>query len=225
MLESGIGRAHNIHLASLPNFRLPGDIAASKRYYDPDLIEPAIEVAPDGTIPVPTGPGIGVTVVRERVERAAERHRHRRPGAGSMIGRWTRVVLIALLAWLRPRARAAGHGRAPAPDRRAAAHPIPELENQRVARGPAPYQDMILMLGDEQAHIRRRAALGVGRARLTEAVAPLSTMVASETDPEVRQMAAFALGLIGSPDGAEPLVAALGDAEALVQGARPVRSA
>ena len=74
MLESGIGRAHNIHLASLPNFRLPGDIAASKRYYSPDLIEPAIEVAEDGTIPVPTGPGIGVNVVRDRVEKATERH-------------------------------------------------------------------------------------------------------------------------------------------------------
>jgi len=74
MLESGIGRAHNIHLASLPNFRLPGDIAASKRYYSPDLIEPAIEVSDDGTIPVPTGPGIGVNVVRERVEKATERH-------------------------------------------------------------------------------------------------------------------------------------------------------
>ena len=74
MLESGIGRAHNIHLASLPNFRLAGDIAASKRYYSPDLIEPAIEVSDDGTIPVPTGPGIGVNVVRERVEKATERH-------------------------------------------------------------------------------------------------------------------------------------------------------
>jgi o-succinylbenzoate synthase len=73
MLESGIGRAHNIHLASLPNFRLPGDIAASKRYYVPDLIEPGIDIAADGTIAVPTGPGIGVTVVRERVEKAAER--------------------------------------------------------------------------------------------------------------------------------------------------------
>ena len=74
MLESGIGRAHNVHLASLPNFRLPGDIAASKRYYVPDLIEPAIEVASDGTIGVPTAPGIGVNVVRERVEQATERH-------------------------------------------------------------------------------------------------------------------------------------------------------
>jgi O-succinylbenzoate synthase len=74
MLESGIGRAHNIHLASLPNFRLPGDIAASKRYYEPDLIEPAIEIAEDGTIAVPTGPGIGVKVLRDRVEKATERH-------------------------------------------------------------------------------------------------------------------------------------------------------
>jgi O-succinylbenzoate synthase len=74
MLESGIGRAHNIHLASLPNFTLPGDIAASKRYYVPDLIEPGIEVSPDGTIAVPTGPGIGVTIVEERVADATLRH-------------------------------------------------------------------------------------------------------------------------------------------------------
>jgi O-succinylbenzoate synthase len=74
MLESGIGRAHNIHLASLPNFRLPGDIAASKRYYQPDLIEPAIEVGSDGTIAVPDGPGIGVHIVRDRVNQATLRH-------------------------------------------------------------------------------------------------------------------------------------------------------
>lgn len=67
MLETGIGRAHNIHLASLPNFSLPGDIAASRRYFDPDLIDPPIEVRPDGTIPVPDAPGIGVMVVEERV--------------------------------------------------------------------------------------------------------------------------------------------------------------
>ena len=53
MLESGIGRAANIHLSTLPNFSLPGDIAASKRYFDPDLIEPPIEVAADGTIAGP----------------------------------------------------------------------------------------------------------------------------------------------------------------------------
>ncbi len=74
MLESGIGRAHNIHLASLPNFTLPGDIAASKRYYQPDLIEPAIDISPDGTIAVPTGPGIGVNIVRDRVKQATLRH-------------------------------------------------------------------------------------------------------------------------------------------------------
>jgi o-succinylbenzoate synthase len=74
MLESGIGRAHNIHLASLPNFSLPGDIAASKRYYQPDLIEPAIDIAADGTIAVPQGPGIGVNIVRERIEKATIRH-------------------------------------------------------------------------------------------------------------------------------------------------------
>ena len=73
MLESGIGRAHNIHLSTLANFTLPGDVAASRRYYAPDLIEPPIEVRADGTIDVPAGPGIGVHVVADRVERATER--------------------------------------------------------------------------------------------------------------------------------------------------------
>ena len=73
MLESGIGRAHNLHLSSLPNFTLPGDVAASTRYYEPDVIDPPIEVRPDGTILVPTGPGIGVAVVPERVEAATLR--------------------------------------------------------------------------------------------------------------------------------------------------------
>jgi O-succinylbenzoate synthase len=70
MLESGIGRAANIHLSTLPNFSLPGDVAASKRYFDPDLIEPPIEVAADGTIAVPAAPGLGVTIREDRVERA-----------------------------------------------------------------------------------------------------------------------------------------------------------
>jgi O-succinylbenzoate synthase len=73
MLESGIGRAHNIHLSSLPNFSLPGDVAASARYYAPDLIEPPIEATPNGTIPVPSSPGIGVTIVWPRVDAATER--------------------------------------------------------------------------------------------------------------------------------------------------------
>jgi O-succinylbenzoate synthase len=72
MLESGIGRAHNIHLSTLPNFSLPGDVAASRRYYAPDLIDPEIEVASDGTIAVPTAPGIGVQIVHDRVVAATQ---------------------------------------------------------------------------------------------------------------------------------------------------------
>lgn len=69
MLESGIGRAGNVALASLPNFSLPGDISASKRYYTEDLVEPAFVVERDGTMRVPREPGIGVDVVMDRLER------------------------------------------------------------------------------------------------------------------------------------------------------------
>jgi O-succinylbenzoate synthase len=72
MLESGIGRAHNIHLSTLPNFTLPGDVAASRRYFSPDLIDPEVEVRPDGTIAVPSGPGIGVRLVHDRIASATE---------------------------------------------------------------------------------------------------------------------------------------------------------
>ncbi len=70
MLESGVGRAHNIHLSTLPNFTLPGDVAASRRYYAPDLIDPGIDIRADGTIDVPRGPGIGVNLVHERIAAA-----------------------------------------------------------------------------------------------------------------------------------------------------------
>jgi O-succinylbenzoate synthase len=80
MLESGIGRAHNIHLSTLPNFTLPGDVAASRRYYAPDLIEPEIDVRPDGTIAVPDDPGIGVAIVMDRVDAATEEHLELRAG-------------------------------------------------------------------------------------------------------------------------------------------------
>ena len=73
MLESGLGRAHNIHLSTLANFLLPGDVAASKRYFNPDLIDPPIEVSPRGTIAVPTGPGIGVCPVQDRIDAATTR--------------------------------------------------------------------------------------------------------------------------------------------------------
>jgi O-succinylbenzoate synthase len=62
MDESGIGRAGNVALASLPNFTLPGDISASKRYYKQDIVEPEFIVNPDGTMDVPTKAGIGVEV-------------------------------------------------------------------------------------------------------------------------------------------------------------------
>jgi O-succinylbenzoate synthase len=79
MLESGIGRAANIHLSTLANFTLPGDVAASKRYFDPDLIEPPIEVSADGTIEVPTGSGIGVGVREDRIARATLKSQVARP--------------------------------------------------------------------------------------------------------------------------------------------------
>ncbi len=59
MLEAGIGRAHNIALATLPNFTLPGDVSASKRYWTRDIIQPAVEVTPRGTITVHDQPGFG----------------------------------------------------------------------------------------------------------------------------------------------------------------------
>ena len=65
LLETGIGRAHNVALSTLPNFRLPGDVSASARYYERDLIDPPFELNAGGTITVPAGPGIGVTVDEE----------------------------------------------------------------------------------------------------------------------------------------------------------------
>jgi O-succinylbenzoate synthase len=67
MLESGIGRAHNVALASLEGFTLPGDISASKRYWERDIVRPEFEMH-DGTMAVPTGLGIGVEPDRERIE-------------------------------------------------------------------------------------------------------------------------------------------------------------
>ncbi|MDE3108862.1 MAG: o-succinylbenzoate synthase [Acidobacteriota bacterium] len=68
MLESGIGRAHNIAMSSLANFSLPGDVSASRRYWEEDIIEPEVEVTPRGTIHVPNAPGIGYTPRLNRIE-------------------------------------------------------------------------------------------------------------------------------------------------------------
>lgn len=79
MLESGIGRAHNVHLSTLPNFTLPGDVADSKRYFVEELIEPTVQVRKDGTIAVPQGPGIGYEVQMDRVEKHLVSRRHLKP--------------------------------------------------------------------------------------------------------------------------------------------------
>ncbi len=74
MLESGIGRAHNLALASLGVFALPGDISASRRYYREDIVDPPFELGPRSTLAVPRGPGIGV-VPAERAYRKFLRRR------------------------------------------------------------------------------------------------------------------------------------------------------
>jgi len=73
MLESGIGRAHNIAMATLAGFTLPGDVSASARYWEEDIIEPPVTVAPNGTITAPDKPGIGFEVNRARIEHLTSR--------------------------------------------------------------------------------------------------------------------------------------------------------
>ncbi|HVF45560.1 MAG TPA: o-succinylbenzoate synthase [Pyrinomonadaceae bacterium] len=68
MLESGVGRAHNVAMATLGGFTLPGDVSASSRYWAEDIIDPPVTVTPAGTIKAPDGPGIGFEVKRELVE-------------------------------------------------------------------------------------------------------------------------------------------------------------
>jgi o-succinylbenzoate synthase len=72
MLECGIGRAHNVHLATLAPFTLPADLSASDRYYRDDVIERPFTLGPGSTLEVPTGPGIGVEL-NERALRRARR--------------------------------------------------------------------------------------------------------------------------------------------------------
>ncbi|HEV2764009.1 MAG TPA: o-succinylbenzoate synthase [Pyrinomonadaceae bacterium] len=68
MLESGVGRAHNIAMSTLEGFTLPGDVSASSRYWEEDIIEPPVTVTPRGTIPAPQGPGLGFEIKSARVE-------------------------------------------------------------------------------------------------------------------------------------------------------------
>lgn len=73
MLESGIGRAHNIAISTLAGYTMPGDVSAAKRYWHQDIVEPAIEVSAEGTITAPDAPGIGFEVKRDRIEKATPR--------------------------------------------------------------------------------------------------------------------------------------------------------
>jgi len=80
MLESGVGRAHNIALSTLPNFRLPGDVSASKRYWKEDIIEPEVEVTPQGTILIRDVPGTGYRVREDLIEKLTVRKETIRAG-------------------------------------------------------------------------------------------------------------------------------------------------
>jgi O-succinylbenzoate synthase len=73
MLETGVGRAANVALASLPNFKLPGDISATKRYWKEDIIEEDFALNSDGTLSVPTGPGLGVSLREDLLEKVTLR--------------------------------------------------------------------------------------------------------------------------------------------------------
>ena len=75
LLETGVGRAHNIAVASLPGFILPNDISASNRYFEHDIVNPEFRLNPDGTITIPTGKGIGVEIDQDRLENVTKHHR------------------------------------------------------------------------------------------------------------------------------------------------------
>ena len=74
MLEAGIGRAHNIAMATQAGFVLPGDVSASRRYWTEDIIQPAVEVTPRGTIVRREDPGIGYGIDQRRIDQLTVRH-------------------------------------------------------------------------------------------------------------------------------------------------------
>src|SRR5205807_2748152 len=81
MLESGIGRAHNIALSTLENFSLPGDVSASKRYWREDIIDPEVEVSPRGMISISDQPGTGYRIREDLIEKLTVRKETFRAGA------------------------------------------------------------------------------------------------------------------------------------------------
>jgi O-succinylbenzoate synthase len=80
MLETNVGRAANVAVATLPNFALPGDISASARYYEEDVAQPDFVLNSDSTLTVPSGPGLGVRVDAERLAAAGVRRLVRSAG-------------------------------------------------------------------------------------------------------------------------------------------------
>jgi cyclophilin family peptidyl-prolyl cis-trans isomerase/HEAT repeat protein len=95
---------------------------------------------------------------------------------------------------------------------------VPATRTQPAIVAPPPPSDLIRLLGDGEARVRRRAALAVGRVGLREAVDPLRPLLAADPEPDVRSMAAFALGLIGDAAARPALVTALADPDPIVQG-------
>src|ERR1700677_4662888 len=81
MLESGIGRAHNIALSTLEGFSLPGDVSASKRYWKEDIIEPEVQVSPEGMIAISEQPGTGYRIREDLIEKLTVRKETIRKGA------------------------------------------------------------------------------------------------------------------------------------------------
>ena len=84
MLETGIGRAHNVALSTLANFRLPGDVSASERYWTEDIVEPEIEVSPRGTIAISDQPGRGCEIRQDLIEKLTVRAETIRSGAAKV---------------------------------------------------------------------------------------------------------------------------------------------
>ena len=80
MLETGIGRAHNIALSTLANFSLPGDVSASKRYWKEDIVDPAVEVSPQGMISISDQPGRGYEIKTDLIEKLTVRKETLRAG-------------------------------------------------------------------------------------------------------------------------------------------------
>jgi cyclophilin family peptidyl-prolyl cis-trans isomerase len=106
--------------------------------------------------------------------------------------------------------------RDPNPPPQVVLRPATPTQPQIVA--PPPPSDLVRLLADQEGRVRRRAALAIGRVGLVAGVEPVAGLLANDMEPEVRQMAAFALGLIGDASARPALLMALNDSEAIVSG-------